>query len=311
MLGFTKGNEYINGIILVDKPAGITSFDVVEKVRERLKIRRVGHLGTLDPFATGILPILLGESTKLFQFLSKLDKRYIGTLELGKRTTTGDPTGEIIETKDVTSISKETVESAINSLKGEFMQDIPVYSAKKINGKPSYEWARMGIVKTPAPQKALIKDITIKSIDIPFIEFEIEVSSGTYIRSWAEKIGEILGVGGYLKSLRRIKYGNFDVSDALTMDELETLSLTNRDKIRIIIPYDALSHIRTLEVPDKLAEFVRNGTIIRKLRFPFRPYKNELIKVVDKNKNLLAIIEYTPDQKIPYKYKRVFNIWKQ
>lgn len=310
LLDSTKENRTINGVILVDKPPGISSFGVVKRIRKAFKIDRVGHLGTLDPFATGLLPVLIGESTKLFQFLSKLDKRYTGTLELGKKTTTGDPYGNIIKICSLREISKENVESAIYSLIGEFVQNIPYFSAKKINGKPSYKWAREGKPKNPGTKKGIVKQVIIKSIELPYVEFELEVSSGTYVRAWAEKIGEILGVGGMLINLRRISYGNFKIDDAIRLEEIENLALTNWDKIHIISSYDALSHLRTVEISDDNCDLVLNGGIITNLNLAFEPQQNELIKLVDKDKNLLAIIEYKGNEKETYKYKRVFNIWK-
>ena len=210
-------------LILIDKPAGISSFGVVARVRRKLRDRegkkvKVGHTGTLDPFATGLLILLAGKATKRSDEFLKKDKEYEATIHLGKTSTTGDIEGEIINVSDKIPTLEE-VEDACKKLTGEINQTVPVYSAVKINGERAYKLARKGkTVKMPT-RKVTIYSLEIISYSYPELKIKTKVSSGTYIRTLGEDLGKNLGTGAYLTALRRTKIANYKVKEALKLDE--------------------------------------------------------------------------------------------
>lgn len=212
-------------ILLVDKPAGMSSFGVVARVRRILTEQKgsrgkVGHAGTLDPFATGLLVCLLGKGTKKATEFLKLDKRYTATIELGKTSTTGDIEGEITENKVEKIPSLDEVKKVVQSFVGEIIQRVPAYSAVKINGRRAYDLARKGIEVEMPVRKVQIYELELVSYEWPELRIRCKVSSGTYIRALGEDIGAALGVGGYLTELRRTEIGEFSVKDAVTLDEI-------------------------------------------------------------------------------------------
>lgn len=219
----------MNGIILVDKPKGWTSFDVVGKIRYMVQHSEyntsnkkrfpTGHTGTLDPLATGLLVVLLGTYTKQAMSLTKLDKTYEVTMELGKTSTTGDAEGALTDVSD-TQPTKEVVEAALHTFVGDIMQVPPAFSAIKINGQRAYKLARNGKAPELKARPVHIEQITLTDYTYPFVQFTVEVSSGTYIRSLVEDLGKVLQTGAYMSDLRRTKVGEFDIKDAIQMDGL-------------------------------------------------------------------------------------------
>lgn len=223
-------NSENSGMILIDKPAGITSFGVVARVRRELtekararalengqqppKRVKVGHTGTLDPFATGLLILMYGKDTKRCQEFLKLDKSYEATIRLGATSTTGDPEGEITERKVDKIPSEEEVQRVVESFVGEIEQQVPAYSAIKIDGRRAYDLARAGVEVEMPKRKVRIYQIEITKYDWPELKIRCDVSSGTYIRALGEDIGNALGVGGYLTELRRTKIGKYNVAQA-------------------------------------------------------------------------------------------------
>ncbi|MBR3115685.1 tRNA pseudouridine(55) synthase TruB [Candidatus Saccharibacteria bacterium] len=212
-------------VILVDKPEGISSFGVVAKVRGRLKAEfghkvKVGHTGTLDPFATGLLILLSGKMTKKSGEFLKLDKEYVATMKLGYTSTTGDPEGQIQE-YSVKSVLPP-IESVLSDFIGKIVQTPPRYSAIKINGERAYKLARKGQEFEIPKREVEIYEIEVLRYEYPELEIRCHVSSGTYIRTLAEDIGERLGTGAYLTALRRTRVGKYDVKDAVKLDELVT-----------------------------------------------------------------------------------------
>ena len=212
-----------DGIILADKPIGFTSHDVVNLIRKRLRIKKVGHAGTLDPMATGLLVILLGSFTKRSLEFSNYDKEYDSELYLGVETDSGDAEGNIIAKKELNfdDNADEKIKDAIMSFSGETEQIPPMYSAKKVNGKPLYKLARKGVVLKREPIKILISKMEVKSIALPKVSFCVRCSKGTYIRQLAVDIGKKLGCGGHLSALRRTKIGSFSVDDAVSVLEIK------------------------------------------------------------------------------------------
>ncbi|MGB2600878.1 MAG: tRNA pseudouridine(55) synthase TruB [Candidatus Omnitrophota bacterium] len=210
------------GILVVDKEKGMTSHDVVKMVRRRFSIKKVGHAGTLDPGATGVLVLLLGRATKLSGKYSGEEKEYVAVMKLGQKTDTGDMDGTVTLTRDVAVSGKEIAE-AVNSFIGEVEQTPPMVSAKKVNGRRLYKLARKGVEVERKPQKIFIEDIEVIKTEIPFVTFRTVCSKGTYIRQLAEDIGEKLGCGAHLTELRRTRSGSFSLDGSIPFSELSKL----------------------------------------------------------------------------------------
>jgi len=212
-----------DGVLLVDKADGMTSHDVVALVRRQLGIKKVGHCGTLDPIATGLLLITIGRGTKVQDLLMSEDKEYVGTLTLGKATTTQDREGEVVETKPVPQLGETDIRAAFDKFRGDFYQMPPMVSAKKHGGVPLYKLARQGKVVEREPRFVHVYRHTIDRIALPDVDFSILCSKGFYVRTYAHDIGATLGCGAHLKSLRRTKSGRFDVTHAITVDQIKAL----------------------------------------------------------------------------------------
>jgi tRNA pseudouridine55 synthase len=210
----------MDGLLLIDKPAGITSFGVVRRVKKALQVKKVGHLGTLDPFATGLLPLALGEATKLTQFLLDEPKTYLATLKLGVETDTQDLTGKITAESDYLPAAEEVL-SAACSFVGEIDQVPPMYSAVHYQGERLYKLARRGEAVEAAPRKVTIYRLAIKDVALPRVTLEVECSKGTYVRTLAHDLGRALGCGAHLISLTRLAVGPFRLEEALALDEIE------------------------------------------------------------------------------------------
>jgi tRNA pseudouridine55 synthase len=219
------------GVLLIDKPTGITSHDVVDRVRRKLKMKRVGHAGTLDPLATGLLIILVGKATKLSARLMGLDKEYVGTIEFGKRSDSYDIDGEILETLDVPeSITAERIQEEMNAYIGDQYQTPPMFSAVKIKGVPLYKHARKGKEVAREPRFIRVSSYTLNSWESPKAAFYVYCTKGTYIRSLAHDVGQKLGCGGMLIQLRRTASNNLSLKDAVTLEDFENESLADVSK---------------------------------------------------------------------------------
>ncbi len=213
------------GIIIVNKPEGMTSHDVVDFVRRRLKVRRVGHAGTLDPIATGVLLILVGKSTKLFNHFLNFDKEYIATMTLGKRTTSGDREGRVIETKSYNHIIEDKVKDVFNSYIGNIFQVPPMISALKHRGKRLYSLAHRGIEVERAARPIIIKEFRLLEFKPPNIKFYLKCSKGTYVRQLAEDVARDLNCVGYISEIQRLSVGPFDISQALSLSQINESNL--------------------------------------------------------------------------------------
>ena len=212
----------MNGILLIDKPQGMTSHDVVRRVRRLLRTRRVGHTGTLDPLATGVLPVAVGEATRIVQFLMEGDKTYRAVLKLGETTTTQDAEGEVLERHPVAGITAETVIAAARSFEGVIRQLPPMYSALKKDGVPLYRLARQGIEVERESREVRIDRLQILDVDLPLITLEVDCSKGTYVRTLCHDLGIALGTGAHLVALRRTRSGSFTEAECVTLEQLET-----------------------------------------------------------------------------------------
>lgn len=207
-------------MLVVDKPAGPTSHDVVDRVRRALGIRKAGHTGTLDPFATGVLPVCIGKATRLARFLTGTDKTYRATVRLGFATTTDDLTGDPIGPPRPSDVPAEALERACRALTGPLMQAAPAFSAKWVQGRRAYDLARVGI-ETPRPVSSItVHALTVLGHEDDRVEIEVRCSAGTYVRALARDLGEALGTGGHLVALRRTVSGPFTMADAVAWDEI-------------------------------------------------------------------------------------------
>jgi tRNA pseudouridine55 synthase len=222
-------NDKKEGIILVNKPKGITSHDVVDIVRRRLKFRKVGHAGTLDPIAEGLLIILVGRYTKSFSRFANFDKEYTGVMKLGEVTTTGDSQGEISKKSDYANIDINRIHEVFSSFQGEIGQIPPMVSAIRKDGKRLYNLARQGIVVERPPRKITIHSLKILNVDFPYVEFYAHCSKGTYIRKLAEDIGEKLSCGAHMVKIVRLSIGNFKLSEAVIPDDINESHLRKVD----------------------------------------------------------------------------------
>ena len=229
----------LDGILLVDKPGDHTSHDVVARLRGKLKMKRIGHAGTLDPMATGLLIMLVGKATRVSQYLTNLDKEYEGTVELGTVTDTQDADGEMMETRPVPPLTEDELKEAIKGFLGDQYQMPPMYSAIKINGVPLYKSARKGEDIVREPRFIRVSSWEVTKFGVPRFDFRLRGTKGTYVRTLAHDLGQKLGCGAHLAALRRTATDKFNVAQALTLDQIMAMSLTEIEQ-KLIAPRDAV-----------------------------------------------------------------------
>jgi len=232
------------GVLLVDKPRGITSHDVVDRVRRIFRMKKVGHAGTLDPMATGLLIILVGKATKISQYLMSLGKVYEGTLRLGQATDSHDAEGEVVSEKDVPAdLDADKLRAFASEFLGDQYQTPPMFSAKKQDGQPLYKLARKGKTVEREPRFVRVTKFELGEVDLPDAYFELHCSKGTYVRTIVHDLGEKIGCGGHLTALRRTETDNFNIRAAKTLEELK--AMPHGDLVRQLIPaYQAVpSHV--------------------------------------------------------------------
>ncbi|MEN6422064.1 MAG: tRNA pseudouridine(55) synthase TruB [Smithella sp.] len=248
----------MNGVIVIDKPAGKTSHDVVSEVRKALGLKKAGHTGTLDPLATGVLPVCLNEATKLAGFLTGDDKEYLANMLLGVKTETMDTEGKVIS-RSGNFVSDEEIKSLVSRMTGKIKQIPPAYSAVKHCGKPSYKWARSGILPDLKPRDVTIYSIVVEKIDFPEVTLRVACSKGTYIRSLCSDIGDALGTGACLNGLRRLQSGIF--SEKMAVDLRDYAGDDKKEElIKKILPMTELLPLTaTIELKDHSAAKLRNG----------------------------------------------------
>lgn len=271
----------MNGLLVIDKPGGITSHDVVNRVRRIIREQSVGHLGTLDPMATGVLPLLLGRFTRLAQFFSTADKTYTGHIRFGFATDTYDAEGQPQGAAVTPSLTLDQVRHAAAPFRGEIEQMPPAFSAKKIGGKPAYKLAREGKPVGLKPKTIQIHEFEVISLEGDTASFRIQVSAGGYIRSVAHELGQALGCGAHLSSLRRTQAGAFSIEQAHT---LESLASTGAEQ--------ALIHPRSLlpELPGVCGDAIALGKLRNGAQANLPEYSDaELVKVFDGQRDLVAI----------------------
>lgn len=314
----------MDGVLIFDKPEGYTSHDVVARLRRILKTKRIGHTGTLDPFATGVLVMLVGRATRLAQYLDKDAKEYEAVVRFGGETDTGDRTGELrITNNELRDFSAAELENALANFRGTIEQTPPMYSAKKVAGKKLYELARQGIeierkavtvtihnLEISVPPK-LVKaaEITSQTAEVTHfkpetrnqkpetLESEIKVlcSAGTYIRTLAEDIGRKLETGAHLAELRRTKAGKFDLSKALTIEALETVVAENRLSDFLVSMNEAVSHLPSVILSASEVGDTKNG---KRRRVENAAFDNlQSVRMIDETNNLIAVGLYNAEEK--------------
>lgn len=249
-----------DGVLPVDKPEGPTSHDVVARVRKALATRRVGHTGTLDPFASGLLLLCVGPATRLAEYLTDLPKRYEAVARLGVTTDTDDRTGAVLERTDAwRELSMPRIESAFAGLVGELLQVPPSYSAKKVGGERLYQRARRGETVRAEPVPVRVRELLVSAVRGPEVAFTVECSSGTYVRALARDAGQALGVGAHLVSLRRTAIGSIGVEGALSLEELADPLAVAR---AWLLPLEALRHLPRLDVSTDQVRILAHGGAI-------------------------------------------------
>lgn len=312
----SKISSKINGLLLVDKPMGMTSHDVVGKVRRILGTPEVGHSGTLDPIASGLMVLLIGEATKLSQYVTDGDKSYKVQLQLGIETDTLDSTGAVLK-ENFVSCDGNQVKNEADRLTGSLTLPIPMFSAKKVDGKKLYEYARSQIeISQPTKTmkfwnvQAISEDDTFKNVQNQFI-FSLHCSKGSFIRSWVSELGTKLGCGAMMTGLRRTSSSEFDIKNAVTLEKLAEL-VNKTDQLQgCLIPItEALGAMKRLKVRDFDLTLLKNGQISQGLRASlirvFDPNRDEFVQVLsDRPEKLVALIGLSPEK--GFVIRRVFN----
>lgn len=296
-----KSGRSVNGIFLLNKPAGLTSNKALQRVRFLFDANKAGHTGALDPLATGVLPICLGESTKFSQFLLDSEKYYRSTYILGIATTTGDSEGEIISTEDASSITQQQVENALSAFRGKIEQVPSMYSALKYNGQPLYKLARKGIEVERKARTIHIYDyelLQFRAGKHPQIDVRVHCSKGTYIRSLAEDLGKALACGAHVSALDRFKSGPFDEKETLPLSQLEALrEKNNPEQLDYLLkPVDAaVAHHQKVELDEIVAGYFRQGQSVMSKQVFHQGQEGDIVRVFRKDGAFLGIGHVTDD----------------
>ena len=307
----------LNSIVNLKKPAGPTSFDMVQLVKNTLGVKKAGHIGTLDPMAEGVLPVCLNRSTRIIQFLTPQSKAYTARMVLGAATDTQDATGKITATGDPEGVTENEVRSVLKSFLGKQNQIPPMYSAKKKQGIPLYKLARNGITVDRNPVSIHIYSLEFRGMEGNRVEFEVECSAGTYIRTLCHDIGATLGCQAHMDRLVRTRVGVFDLKTSLTPEELQTANADGSLPGKLVPWEEALNFLPEIRVKKSFAGSIAHGVAISKSSletFPDRFEPGMNLRVSNGNNLLLAIVEPVVDQnrfaqlapeEIAFKLKRV------
>ena len=282
----------IHGIINVYKEKGYTSHDVVAKLRGIAGQKKIGHTGTLDPDAEGVLPVCLGKATKVCELLTDKDKTYRAVLFLGQTTDTQDASGTVLETSDVSNLNEAQVTEAVQSFAGEYAQIPPMYSALKVGGKKLYELAREGKTVERKARNVMIHSIKILRVDLPRVEMEVSCSKGTYIRTLCHDIGEKLGVGGCMESLLRVQVGRFVLADSLRLSEIQKAK-EDGNLEKILQPIDSVfEQYRAVRIRPDQEKRLQNVNSFRKPDRLQNYDDQEMVRVYDSNGHFAAVYRY-------------------
>jgi tRNA pseudouridine55 synthase len=284
----------MDGIVVIDKPAGLTSHDVVSKVKKILGAKKAGHTGTLDPMATGVLPVCLNEATKLAQFLTAENKTYLATMLLGVRTDTQDTEGKITEKSD-SVVPEEAILASLGRMVGKIKQVPPAYSALKYKGKPLYKYARAGEFPEIPAREVEIFSLNVRDISFPYVTFDISCSKGTYVRTVCSDVGDALGCGACLSGLRRLQSGFFTEDMAVSLEN-DTVTEKKRElMVKMLTMAQSLPTFAAIPVSESLADKLRTGfqpdvEILQQNVLPFLA-AGDMIKFISSGGQLVAVAE--------------------
>lgn len=287
----------MHGVLVVDKPQGLTSFDVVREVRRALGVKKAGHTGTLDPMATGVLPVCVGDATKIAQFITEATKAYDATVRLGVTTDTLDADGKVLAERPVPEISREVLEAALQRFRGTFAQTPPMYSAVKVGGRRLYELARNGEEVERAARQVTVYELVLRDFSATEVKLSVRSSKGFFVRSLAADLGEALGCGAHLTALRRTQSGPFTLAQALPLAEVQAQGPALAP--RLVSMADALTDVPRLTVTAAEAERVRHGGVVE-----VPASLSGLHRVVGPGDELLALAEAERGR---LKYRRVLT----
>ena len=280
----------MDGVIVVDKPEGWTSHDVVAKMRGIARTKRIGHLGTLDPIATGVLPLVIEKATRLAQFYTRSDKIYEGTVRFGWSTNTYDRAGEVVGEQQTVQVDAATLEPLLERFRGPISQVPPSVSAKKVAGKRAYDLARQSVAVELEPVEVTIYELVVLGIDGPDVRLRAHCSGGTYMRSIAHDLGQLMGCGAHLQELRRTASAEFELDQARTLEQLQSLANDERLIDAIVPAGKMLPSMPVVYVDDIAVAHIRNGR-----NFPASPFRaapgSKYVKAVTRNDTLVAIGE--------------------
>ena len=276
----TKSNQACSGFLLVDKPSGITSSKLVQSIRKTFSLNKIGHTGTLDPLATGLMVLCVGQATKFSQFLLVKDKSYRVSIKLGVATDTFDAEGLVTSEKDVNHVTRDLIEASLTNFQGEIEQIPPMYSAIKKNGVPLYKMARRGLKVDLEPRKVRIYEIKMLGFDGKFLDLKVCCSKGTYIRTIAADLGDVLGCGAHVVELRRLSVGTYDEKDMLTFDELVKLENTDGLADHLLPIASAFKDWSEVLIDPRQARLLKNGAKLAD-RFVLRDSRVGIYESID------------------------------
>ena len=307
-----------DGVLVVDKPAGFTSHDVVQKVKRRLGAAKVGHSGTLDPFATGVLVLLINSATKIAPFLADHEKKYVFDVFFGVETDTHDSTGKVVARQPCKSLEEREVRAACEAFIGEIEQTVPHYSAVRVKGQRLYQLARRGVEVTPPKRKVKIKDLSLCELRWPEATFEVTCSRGTYVRSLGVDLARHLNCNGHVSQLRRLASGEFTLRQAVTLEQLEEKLARNALHQVLITSVQALDCYPELRVSHLDAKRIRQGSTLDSIQFldpgPSPGWPAGPHKVLDPDNNLVAMVSRAAkaandgqEEGVTFKTLRVFG----
>lgn len=287
----------MNGFLNIDKPAGLTSFDVIRQLRRCCNIRRIGHAGTLDPMATGVLPVALGFATRLIEYLMTGEKVYQATLLLGAETDTQDAEGQVVSTGDWSQVKRSQVDEACAAMTGTILQMPPMFSALKRDGKPLYQLARQGIEVPRQAREIQIDSIEIVRFEPPEIDLRVACGKGTYIRTLCHDLGAQLGCGGHLSALRRVKNGIFEQADSYPLQEITALAAAG-EPLPIISPAEALADWPGLLVQPEAARRLQDGVAPLEQEVSGQAETGQLVRLMVQGR-LAAVAKFRPGSESP------------
>ena len=290
-----------NGILIIDKPAGWTSHDVVAKLRGLLRERRIGHAGTLDPMATGVLPVFVGRATRAVEFAAEREKEYLAGLRLGVVTDTQDTTGKTVfaDEAGALALEEERVREAVMGFLGDYDQIPPMYSALKVDGKKLYELARAGKEVERKARPVTIYELQVESIELPRVVMSVTCSKGTYIRTLCYDIGRALGCGGCMEQLTRTRVGSFLLEDSLKLDEIEALARAGQIEPHILGVEEVLADYPAIHAKSEADNLARNGNPLFKnqVQESASPQEGQGFRLYDSGQRFIGIYEYRTDKR--------------